>query len=361
MVASPGPAAGGGDDLSAGDLSRLAADVLGGSPFPALVLEVPSERIVASSPGAQLLLDPDGGDVVGRYLEDFTADRAAPGKDLFAGGRMNGFEAFRILRRARGADLKVRMWIRAFDHQPASRFVLVVIVADQPTERAAGLANWQDAPAVVGTADASLLIERISSDAEALFGRSVDELLGQSMIGLVAEQDVPSCLAALSDASASQNGVTLYLDIRSGAVDVPAAAGVLSCEVLILPLQPSPSCAFVFLPTPTGMSRTHISSDLSAILGRLGRGAEVAQLARGVFSGITERDVPGLSRLTTRELEIVTRLLDGDRAPAIAARLFLSQSTVRNHLASVFGKLGVTSQQELFNLFRDARPGTGRR
>jgi DNA-binding CsgD family transcriptional regulator/PAS domain-containing protein len=360
MVAGPGPAPREGDELTAGDLSRLSANVLGNSPFPALVLEVPSERIVASSPGAQQLLDPDGGEVVGRYLEDFTADRAAPGSDLFAGGRMNGFEAFRILRRARGADLKVRMWIRAFDHQPASRFVLVVIVADQPTELPVGVANWQDAPAVVGTADASLLIERISSDAEALFGRSVDELLGQSMIGLVAEVDVPSCLAALSEASASQNGVTLYLDIRGGAADSPAV-GALSCEVLILPLQPSPSCAFVFLPTPAGLSRTRISADLSAILGRLGRGAEVAQLARGVFSGITERDVPGLSRLTTRELEIVTRLLDGDRAPAIATRLFLSQSTVRNHLASVFGKLGVTSQQELFNLFRDARPRTGLR
>jgi DNA-binding CsgD family transcriptional regulator len=359
MVAGPDPAAREGHDLTAGDLSRIAANVLGNSPFPALVLEVPSERIVASSPGAQQLLDPDGGGVVGRYLEDFTADRAAPGKDLFAGGRMNGFEAFRVLRRARGADLKVRMWIRAFDHQPASRFVLVVIVADQPTELPVGVPNWQDAPAVVGTADASLLIERISSDAEALFGRSVDELLGQSMIGLVAEEDVPSCLAALSEASASQNGVTLYLDIRGEAADSPAVAA-LSCEVLILPLQPSPSCAFVFLPTPAGLSRTRISADLSAILGRLGRGAEVAQLARGVFSGITERDVPGLSRLTTRELEIVTRLLDGDRAPAIAARLFLSQSTVRNHLASVFGKLGVTSQQELFNLFRDARAGTGR-
>ncbi|MDQ2748829.1 MAG: helix-turn-helix transcriptional regulator [Pseudonocardiales bacterium] len=348
------------DELTARDLARMAAEALGNSPFPALVLEVPSERIVASSPGAQQLLDPDGGAVVGRHLEDFTSDRAAPGNDLFAGGRLNGFEAFRVLRRPRGADQKVRMWIRAFDHQPASRFVLVVIVADQPTELSAGAANWRDAPAVVGTANASLLIERISSDAEALFGSSVDGLLGQSMIGLVAEADVPSCLAALGEASASQNGVTINLDIRRAGED-PAAGHELSCEVLILPLQPSPSCAFVFLPTPTGLSRTRVSADLSAILGRLGRGAEVAQLARGVFSGITERDIPGLSRLTTRELEIVTRLLDGDRAPAIASRLFLSQSTVRNHLASVFGKLRVTSQQELFNLFRDARAASGRR
>ncbi len=333
--------------LSAGDLSRTAADVLGGSPFPALVLEVPSERIVASSAGAAKLLDPEGGVIVGRCLEEFTSDHPVTGNDLLAGGRVNGFETFRVLRRPHGTDVKVRMWIRTFAHQPSSRFVLVVIVAD--AEHGVPLKGWQEAPAVLGTADASLLIERISSDAEELFGRSVSDLLGRSLISLVTEDDVPGCLAALSEASATQSGVTLYLDIRAAQGGQP-----LGCEVLVLPLRPSPSCAFVFLPTPAGLSRAHISGDLSAILVRLGRGAQVAQLARGVVSSITERDVPGVSRLTTRELEIVTRLLEGDRAPAIAARLFLSQSTVRNHLASVFGKLGVSSQQELFNLFRAA-------
>jgi DNA-binding CsgD family transcriptional regulator len=38
--------------------------------------------------------------------------------------------------------------------------------------------------------------------------------------------------------------------------------------------------------------------------------------------------------------------------PPIAKSLFLSQSTIRNHLASVFAKIGVSSQQELVDLFR---------
>jgi len=36
--------------------------------------------------------------------------------------------------------------------------------------------------------------------------------------------------------------------------------------------------------------------------------------------------------------------------PAIAGALFISQSTVRNHLSSVFRKLRVESQQELIDL-----------
>ena len=334
--------------ISAGELAETAASVLGAIPFPALVLEVPSERIVAASPAATTLLDPAGGMIVGHLLEEFTGDRPMPGPDLFAGGRLNGFETFRTLRRAEGTDLKVRMWIRSFDHEPATDFVVVIIAADGA--RTGGKSSWRHAPAVIGTANSKLLIERVSGDAEDLFGRVVTDVLGDSLLSLVAPADVAACLAALSEAAASQRGITLYLNVRT--VGTEAA---IRCEVLLLPLQPSPSCAFVFLPTSTGRAEAQLSGTLSDILLRLGHGAEIAQLARGVFGGISEASLPGLSRVTTRELEIVTLLLDGERAPAIATKLFLSQSTVRNHLGSVFAKLGVTSQQELLDAIRKAQ------
>ena len=53
--------------------------------------------------------------------------------------------------------------------------------------------------------------------------------------------------------------------------------------------------------------------------------------------------------LSSRELEIVTRLSRGKRVPAIAAELFLTQGTVRNQLSSVYRKLGLRSQQELLD------------
>jgi DNA-binding CsgD family transcriptional regulator len=333
--------------LTVGEVARLASETLEAIAFPALVLEVPSERIVASSPAATLLVDPEGGMVVGHLLEEFTVDRAESGADRFAGGLLNGFETFRTLRRQIGEDAKVRMWIRPFSGLPSSQFVVVVIVADDPAADGMPRTDWREAPAVVGMVDATLMIERISSDAEELFKLDVDRLLGVSLLSLVAEGDVASCLAALSEASATQSGITLHLDIRT-AIEGPA----MRCEVWLLPLQPTPSCAFVFLPIPEGGDIAQLPGNLSAMLMRLGSGAEVAQVARGVLRGTNQADVPGLKRLTTRELEIVSRLLEGDRTPAIALELFLSQSTVRTHLASVFTKLGVSSQQELLNMFR---------
>lgn len=65
------------------------------------------------------------------------------------------------------------------------------------------------------------------------------------------------------------------------------------------------------------------------------------------------RSLPGLERLSRREIEVVRMLLLGDRVPVIARQLFISQSTVRNHLSSVFRKLRVNSQQELIVLLRE--------
>ena len=57
-------------------------------------------------------------------------------------------------------------------------------------------------------------------------------------------------------------------------------------------------------------------------------------------------------RSSPRQWEVLTRLLQGERVPRIAEELFLSQSTVRNHLADMFKKMGVHSQEELLDLFR---------
>lgn len=338
-------------EASVGEIARIAAEVLGPIRFPALVLEVPSQRIVAASPAASQLISPGEGMVVGHLFEEFMADRPALGSDLFAGGRVNGVEISRILRRTPGEDTNVRVWIRSFDDHPASMFVVVVLVADGvlTTDSEMHEEDWREAPAIVGMADSSLLIERISSDAEDLFGVPVSELLGRSLLSLVDQDAVPRCLSALGEAAVSHNGVALHLDIRR---DSDSDRHRLRCEVLLLPLEPTPSVSFVFLPIPHDEIVGLESLALSATLMRLGRGAQVAEAARTMFRGVSNSDVPGLSRLTTRELEIVARLLNGDRPPSIAERMFLSQSTIRNHLGSVFAKLGVNSQQELLHLLR---------
>jgi len=69
-------------------------------------------------------------------------------------------------------------------------------------------------------------------------------------------------------------------------------------------------------------------------------------------------EAPQLGELTSRELAVLTRLIDGQRVSGIAADLFVSPSTVRNHLSSIYTKLGVHGQVDLIRLLRrePARP-----
>jgi DNA-binding CsgD family transcriptional regulator/PAS domain-containing protein len=55
--------------------------------------------------------------------------------------------------------------------------------------------------------------------------------------------------------------------------------------------------------------------------------------------------------LSSREREVARALLSGYRVTTIARHLFLSPSTVRNHLSSMFHKVGVVSQAELIERF----------
>jgi DNA-binding NarL/FixJ family response regulator len=56
---------------------------------------------------------------------------------------------------------------------------------------------------------------------------------------------------------------------------------------------------------------------------------------------------PTLAGLTERQMEILRRIVRGERVPEIARELVVTASTVRNHLSSIYRKFGVHSQSEL--------------
>lgn len=84
-------------------------------------------------------------------------------------------------------------------------------------------------------------------------------------------------------------------------------------------------------------------------------GAGVLSNVTSEFNGSDPYLLPGVAELSPRQWEVLTRLLRGERVPRIAEELFLSQSTVRNHLADMFKKMGVHSQEELLDLFRTTK------
>lgn len=63
--------------------------------------------------------------------------------------------------------------------------------------------------------------------------------------------------------------------------------------------------------------------------------------------------------LSAREKQILGLVVMGYMNSEIAERLFLAESTVKSHLSSAFGKLGVRSRNEAANLILDPERGLG--
>jgi two-component system response regulator DesR len=82
--------------------------------------------------------------------------------------------------------------------------------------------------------------------------------------------------------------------------------------------------------------------------------AQLADAVRRVHAGLrvvdpalaTDSLVAGESPLTARETDVLRAARDGSSVAAIAARLFLSEGTVRNHLSAAIGKTGATNRAE---------------
>jgi NarL family two-component system response regulator YdfI len=61
-------------------------------------------------------------------------------------------------------------------------------------------------------------------------------------------------------------------------------------------------------------------------------------------AGAGDTPVNARTGLTDRELEVLKRVAQGERSKEIAARLGISERTVKAHLASIYNKLGVDSR-----------------
>lgn len=95
---------------------------------------------------------------------------------------------------------------------------------------------------------------------------------------------------------------------------------------------------------PMGALAGSLASELANVASRLQSLSFSASLSDRAD---TPADHPALRELSAREKQILALLMQSLRVPAIADRLFISQSTVRNHLKAIYRKVGVASQREL--------------
>jgi len=216
---------------------------------------------------------------------------------------------------------------------------------------------WLDlVPVVLGIASDDWTIQAISAEVPPLLGRSVADCVGSNLLDFVHPDDAEKLTSARAAGAAPVTFPRLRFT-RPGGSEV----GV---RVLLNSCAQNPRRIHFGLIGRTANDVPHPFARVEELESRLRRiGAEVQ--AAGVsepMGSFTYLDgYPQAGELTSRQWEILTRLVRGQRVSTIATELFISRSTVRNHLAVIFQKFGVHNQAELLELLSSAGPERVRR
>jgi DNA-binding NarL/FixJ family response regulator len=194
-------------------------------------------------------------------------------------------------------------------------------------------------------------------------GYVVDEVVTSAGDALAAfARGAPECVVLDVHLGRAPDGVELAEQIRARS-DVPIVFMSAHCEPALLrrALRTGPqgyvvkpftdaqllTAVQMAQPRPPGDDARRTLDRIAAVLVDAGfAGAGPRPSAPHPVPSTTSASVESLTR---RERTIVERLLGHQRVPGIARSLSISEHTVRNHLKSIYAKLGVHSQEELLH------------
>ena len=324
-------------------------------PFPMAVLDLGasddplSAPLVAVNEAMNRLLVQPGESALGRIVADFTLpDRrkqTATYLGLLASSQLDGYQLRASIRQANGTVVTAQVWIRRLDLPNGSNLAAALVAPADFLKTELNPATVANSTVGVGViiTDGSWVIEESSDGIGALLG-SESALVGRSLLTLVHAEDAPPFLLALAQTIASRQTVVASVRMAAGDGTWREVTCLVSAVSRVDPLRLGIVVASGATRLETEARRRVAGVDLMAILEEITASGVVPSLA-----GDDER-VQKLGQLSGRQREIVTRLLAGERVSQIAREMYLSPSTVRNHLSAVFQRFGVHSQVELIAL-----------
>jgi DNA-binding CsgD family transcriptional regulator len=332
---------------------------------PGLLVDLPSKQILQVSVATAEAFGLD-------LLETETVEAlvaaadATPVLDLLAEGAMETVHGRRGYRTPDAgpdaAPLDVWCWARAV-HSPSGG-----VMALMGLEVASSEANATPLLSVpyAGVADvhrrAADLVSTIELDQQWRVDRSkagprydADLATGPRqnayVLDAIAMECRPSMLCALALATSGAT-VGIWLRLESSG----ARAGRIVSAVVRM--RPDDHSRFVMelyaLDEPAPDRAAARAAELERRMRRIAAEVQAADVLDTPDRDLSLRDVPRLAELSERQVEILARLMGGQRVPAIARHMYLAPSTVRNHLSTVFRKLGVHSQADLIDLVRSS-------
>ena len=143
-------------------------------------------------------------------------------------------------------------------------------------------------------------------------------------------------------------------------IEMPGTSGIDVAEQLS---REEPSCRALVVTTfgRAGYVRRALEAGARGFVVKDTPASELAEAVRRVHSGLRVIDptlaaeslYEGVNPLSPREREVLREALTGAPVASIAAQVYLSPGTVRNHLSSAIGKTGTTTRMEAARVAQD--------
>lgn len=324
---------------------------LEGLPVPAILTELQARKLVAANVSAADLFGSPVSDLIGRDVLSLidSADResAHVAYAAMADKAIDGYQVRRRIVQPDGTPLTVSVSGRRIDGPDKPYGLWILLSGLEPTNAVEMTIRMSDI--VLAITDHAWQIEYMSTDAR-LLGAQRSELRGFPLLGLVHPSAVIDFLAAVTRTSVDHLAVTVLTRMRVG----HDRWGERYCLINRMCEHDPPRLGVV------------ISAALST---QVHSGPQVVEQARHCMIEAqackTLDALPVLKtlsldhELSARQTEVVARLIAGERVPDIAQSMYLSPSTVRNHLVAIYRKFGVHSQAELLAVLLRASSAPG--
>ena len=275
---------------------------------------------------------------------------------------LDGIKGRRLFHRADGSmvELQVSGWAVRSSTGPD---LGIWIASEVAGAEHAGVGGVVVAPALWGhaathsdgvqiTLDERWRIAQVSTNAGAVLGRPPAGLLERSILELTHADDLAALLLAFARATTDTSA-----DVR---IRLREDSGWRPIRAVITLLEGDGTLPFSLVAAPATEPESSDPRSVSQLAGHLRRLAseiEASAILTPLIQTAAVLGIPATAELSPRQWEIASRLVQGERVATIAAEVYLSESTVRNHLSAIFQKFGVHSQRELLVLWREGAKG----
>jgi DNA-binding CsgD family transcriptional regulator len=323
-------------------------DQLRHAPGPLSVVDIRSGRVTACNEAFAALLSLGVDSTIGREIPSLIAPDDRPGIEAvftgFASGVLDCCTARARLVSPGGEVVEVLISVGRNDAgRPPRQVVLAVAPAHTATEPHVLRGEVDATRLALCVVDDGGRLSEISEDAKELLGWDGHHR-GTSLHESVHPDDAPLLQLAMGRSAVDRRATSIALRLLGGSGQWTPVR----CDVSPLTHHKPPRYAMALRSSRTAAEQpTERANRLESHLWRIALEVQAAGIgARPGLAQVWWND-PALAGLSDRQSEVLRRIVQGERIPAIARELFITESTVRNHLSGLYQKLGVHSQAEL--------------